>query len=595
MMHPPSTRISRTLLVTFLSVLSLGLTLGCSDDEKADLLPTPPGFDGSDGAACAATSDCKGTECLSRLAGWPDGYCTTLECDDSTCGDNSRCTAILDGTRACLQLCDAPADCRQDYDCLPVEDAAVCLPSEGDGPRSGEFGSRCDSDEDCNGVLECETSVQGGYCLSRDCDSCDQDSTCGELTDTVSDVCLQACEDTLACRLGFVCRQTDDSSACVPSEASQPDVSFETTSSVLGIHCDSRPVGTSDLGTRYQIDFDVSADASSFVVVPFVERGQISPVAILGPNDLNIDLIDAYRHHNLRASEISLYDLRPIGTYATIAFDWPIHVPYAPQFADFVREGTYTINVTTDASPPCVYVVESGEGTRLDLNIHLVGIDYRAATAAQDPDFVEVLEQVSALYGQAGIELGEVRFFDAPEEIEERYTIVRQFEDVKRLTAFSEAPGPTLDEHLSVDVFLVEDIVISGANVLGLSASVPGAPGMHGNAGNGLVFGTADLGFDNTFVALIMAHEIGHYLGLRHTTEIVHNLASDAAEEFARLVDTTDPFEDTPECSAITRQGRNCPDATNLMFPAAPDDGSGPDPILSDDQGTTLRLSPLVK
>ena len=134
--------------------------------------------------------------------------------------------------------------------------------------------------------------------------------------------------------------------------------------------------------------------------------------------------------------------------------------------------------------------------------------------------------------------------------------------------------------------------------LLGVSAGVPGAPGMHGNANNGLVFRVVDLNAKPDFVAHIMAHEVGHFLGLRHTTEILNGIDSEAAAAYDAIVGLTDPLSDTPVCDNVIQFGKTCPDYQNLMFPAAPDpDMASGDEVglMSAQQGAMMRLSPLVK
>ncbi len=585
--------------------LALALTLfafACGgEDESQNNIFVPDGFDGNDGSPCVTNGNCDGRACLTRSSGWPGGYCTTLTCnDDEDCnGEGGVCVSgVVEGSSACLLGCESSADCRDQYECQEINSRRICVPSLNDGPPVGAYGARCDSDENCDAGLVCESGVDQGYCLSRDCDACGSGSICAEMPGVVDEACIQRCTDTRDCRLGLSCRESSGTLVCLPSDSEPPMVEYASTREVLDITCNAREVGMGTSGVRYQVDFEIPDDTDGFVVVPIVGRGQVSPVAILGPGGINIDLIDEYRHHNLRATELSLYDVRAIGTYSTISFDWPIQVPYAPQYADLVAPGTYTMNMTADAEPPCLYVLEANEGTTLDLNVHLVGVEGLTAESAPDNEnLAEVFSRFDEIYAEAGVSLGTIRFYDASDEIVERYTFVRALEDMKRLTAFGQAPDETLDGHLSIDVFLVEDILIgdNGSSLLGISASIPGPPGMHGNSGNGLVFGVGDLGFDNKFVAHIMAHEIGHYLGLRHTTEVIHGIGGEDEAAFDSLVGDTDPIEDTPVCDSIVSQGRSCPDAENLMFPAAPDNGDQYFPTMTEGQGTVLRLNPAVK
>lgn len=132
------------------------------------------------------------------------------------------------------------------------------------------------------------------------------------------------------------------------------------------------------------------------------------------------------------------------------------------------------------------------------------------------------------------------------------------------------------------------------AFLLGIAAGIPGSLGTEGPA-NGVLVGLGYPTEDNYLVrdaeetAKIAAHEIGHFLGLYHTTE-----ASGAV----------DVLDDTPFCMSeedkaptndeISITAENCPDGFNLMFPFVREDGL-PAIILTDDQRFVIVNSPLAQ
>ncbi|MGZ3443119.1 MAG: hypothetical protein ACXVDD_26540 [Polyangia bacterium] len=77
---------------------------------------------------------------------------------------------------------------------------------------------------------------------------------------------------------------------------------------------------------------------------------------------------------------------------------------------------------------------------------------------------------------------------------------------------------------------------------------------------------------DTEAMGVTCAHEIGHYLGLYHTSE------RDGGQH--------DPIGDTPECAGTSA----CPDASNVMFWT----GGGARSKLTAGQGAVMRLHPLV-
>ncbi len=376
---------------------------------------------------------------------------------------------------------------------------------------------------------------------------------------------------------------------------------FEATRDVLAFRCDPEPVASPDdapeYGDPYRFAFDIGPQSQSFLMVPLVGEGVVVPRRLDTPSQ-TVDLHDEYRHHNAQLVELDSTALAPgVGTFGQVSLAWPILVPYAPRFGHLLQAGGhYELVVEADHETPCLYVLEGQRGASLDLNVYLVGADGRTAQDARtDSDLQQVFGTVDQIYADTGIQLGQVRYFDVSDEVRASYRVVRSQDDVNRLTSYGAAPDATLDAHLAIDLFLVDDIFLGGGNVQGISAGLPGAAGLHGNPRNGLVFQTTDLGSDNDHVAHLVAHEIGHYLGLRHTTEVVKDTGTQMERTLEELMGATDPIDDTPVCEQIQQTGFDCPDATNLMFPAAPPTAEQRQSALTDGQNSVLHANPLVK
>jgi hypothetical protein len=202
-----------------------------------------------------------------------------------------------------------------------------------------------------------------------------------------------------------------------------------------------------------------------------------------------------------------------------------------------------------------------------------------ARTADSDPDFKEMLRFFDETLSVADMALGRVRYFDVSGDIEDEFKIIRTENEVFELMRLSRAPGQSIEDLRSVNVFFVRGFAGSLFSVLGVAPGIPAMMGVHGQVGTGLIFSAENLGGTqgNRLVGQVLAHELGHYLGLAHTTE---------------LSGTVDWLEDTPWCTDIRRERlENCPDYDNLMFPIA----SFRDRVaLSDDQVFILRANPLV-
>ncbi|MEM1347631.1 MAG: M43 family zinc metalloprotease [Myxococcota bacterium] len=315
------------------------------------------------------------------------------------------------------------------------------------------------------------------------------------------------------------------------------------------------------------------------VVVPFALGGVVRPITWTSVRDAaSLDLKTTYKAQNVRSEILGDGALEAVPGGQGVTFDWPLTFPYAPEFAEWAAPGDYllTLEVAPADSVACVYATPGTQGGVLDLDVYLVGVDGVDADSAPDhPDLSDVFERAAALLAQAGITFGRVRFIDAASSA---YRVLRDRQDLAEVTSLADR---TLDAGLSVDVFLVRSIFVRGGSALaGFSGGLPGPPGIHGEVNAGLVLPTTSLGEDNLTLARTLAHELGHFLGLRHTTELVHNRGDDLEARVEAMLGTTDPLSDTPVCDEPT-QAAQCPDVTNLMFP-----------VLAAPAQDTLTLSP---
>ena len=625
-------------------MLLLGIT-GCIQDT---------------GQPCTSAEDCTlGDTCLTNEDGFPGGYCTTEQCDISGCPDplTSECFSFpINGTDRviCLALCDYTGACtRSGYDCYDVDDRQVCLPLDGAGgnqPRSGEVGSSCTDDPQCDEGL-CLTNMPSGYC-SQLCDSsgdCPSGAHC-EIVGSQG-FCYRDCQNNDQCRSGYDCSTSDVSAAsCVPSDGKlvknangaddgEPCVSdinckggvcLKADAGYPGgycstLNCDndgecnggvctvasantvcraacgsgsdcrsgyncisgtcqapnaSNPTSPDTTGSGGelkqitctsdgQLKFDISSGADGFYIAPFSPEGNaVEPTSLTGDNGVSLNM-NSYNFYALNQQILisiapMLFPGSDIGQFEGARDDWG---------------GSYTMNVNSSGEV-CGYIIESqNPGQTIDINFYLVGVPgVNASNAASNNNFNAMLNAVKTIYSNAQVNIGTVRYMSLSSSDESKYSVIRDFNDIFRLTALSKSPGSSSSDQLSVNVFLILDFAIPEVpGLLGVSPGVPGTSGVHNTTGAGLVFSSVNLNNSPADLGQTMAHEIGHFLGLRHTSE--HGGGGD-------------PISDTAECND-PQSGTACPDSNNFMFPFSITGVSQQE--VSNGQTRILKRSALIK
>lgn len=122
-------------------LLIVAHSAACGDESGQPITDTPTGppAAGDDGAACVAAEECFGGVCLTELEnGLPGGYCTSYACEDQGC-HGGQCVVDSMGATACVDVCEADADCRGGYRCqergaISVCDAGEVSPEVGESP-----------------------------------------------------------------------------------------------------------------------------------------------------------------------------------------------------------------------------------------------------------------------------------------------------------------------------------------------------------------------------------------------------------------------------------------------------------------------------
>ncbi|MGQ0722001.1 MAG: T9SS type A sorting domain-containing protein [Candidatus Eiseniibacteriota bacterium] len=206
----------------------------------------------------------------------------------------------------------------------------------------------------------------------------------------------------------------------------------------------------------------------------------------------------------------------------------------------------------------------------LDLHfVFLPGCGLTTEIAETAPEFAGMLDVIDEAIAPTGIRLGRVtqRNWNRP-----GFSFISTWDQAGRLFRSS----ATLGLPRAMNVYCVAGFEAPLIPAVGLSGGIPG-PSTNGTPDSGILVRTSPLFTCNDCLPAfgsLFAHEIGHYLGLYHTTEA--NLAR------------ADPFGDTPRCEAPDL--RHCPDWDHVMFPVI----HAANRTWSPGQIETVRSHPLV-
>ncbi len=445
---------------------------------------------------------------------------------------------------------------------------ASCTP-----PKTVPAGGACDADNDCQAGV-CVAAVSGGE--GRCTATCDNDASCsngsvcavGTAQGAAVKACLPPlangrpasalCQDNAQCQTGacvdHVCRSLCANSCAVGETCVASTVppgpwsgSLQTgacfwTNAYDGVSLG--PVPTAGMES-VDIPFTVPDGVGSFTVLLVDDEALrlsvtrlTSPdgTVLFNPLDMEADLNPGTQYIGAAAMMVPSSDA--VATQA-VPGTWVMRVgTFEPNNFEMLQPLAGTIEHVT-----VVFEPRAEEGGSLDVMVHLapgVGV---AAVDAPDAGFTAdmVTRARSYLTSGFGVNLAEVAFEDLPEE----HNVVEDGNEVRSLCRQRAQAGP---RGITVNVFVVDDLSFTS----GFAGGIPGLPGVYRTNASGVVLEA--LGNGNQ-TGILLAHELGHYLGLRHTTELTGG--------------RTDPITDTPECPRGSTV-ENCPDYSNLMFPTFP-------------------------
>jgi len=428
----------------------------------------------------------------------------------------------------------APIPCATDDDCAAPEacifedDAWVCGPP---GVGGGPSGGPCETDDNCRSRL----------CGCR--------------------VCSAACADDAGCAPGMICSDGACGFAPLDTDPQVDEIPLGTVSIVrafggaasdplaVAVPCDAVSLtlnaleDSDDVPVQIRFDLVEAPDGELLMDLALLFSGVDQPLW-------------AYPYPGWTVMTM----LVPNSTEDRIAFG---PGTYGWRHSSFPTDGGEWPDVEVEVTALVKRTERALDAGTLDLNVWPVGLGFSAAEAPDRADLQETLATVETVYAQVGISLGDVAYFDPPPEEVARLEVIdrdtgpdSELSDLYRLSAGREG--------FVVDLFLVRSL----SGILGIAGGVPGPAGLHGTARSGVVAVADPALVTPEQLGGIVAHEIGHYLGLYHSTG---SLAGP---------DGDDNIADT-----VTG------DDTNLMWPAALNVSRN----LTAGQGFVMRRNPLVR
>lgn len=202
-------------------------------------------------------------------------------------------------------------------------------------------------------------------------------------------------------------------------------------------------------------------------------------------------------------------------------------------------------------------------GGRLDLRVYVppgIYVDGKKITAATAPTDPGIETRLDAFFGAAkdhfDIDRGDVTFH----EVEKELGAITN--DGLLVKGFSSSRGRPPNEQ-SMQLLLTNAIDFGGGDMAwGIAPGIPGGAGRFSTPISGIILAVGETPAEADGLAIL--HEMGHFIGLNHTTEFEGGYA--------------DPLTDTPSCPSLNIEDpstiNKCPDKLNIMFPTLVGDSS---------------------
>ncbi len=469
-------------------------------------------------------------------------------------------------------------------------------------------GAACEADRDCGGlrcVASPEAKPEDLAPLALACDDpgpgSGQGAACEQASDCARGVCL------LAGGCAVPCTRDDD---CAKDERCQavfarrgPDALQKLDACVARADLPLDGSAQSELRTRAlrngsaQIELDPAEQQGATLYVLQALQGEWPGVVCRPPLCLH-----ALRTRDATPVELWSADADytqappPLNPVATGEHLDPAVIMLPSGARDALSPAGYVAEVDAEQAGDLrvTRLSRSDTGQRLDLNVFYMGaLDWQPQGDRGPPLLADALDLVDRILGQADIFIGDLRQIAVPGALPLRGTVFPEGDQAQgfavlhiRRGVYMELPGlfrlSAGAGNAAINLFFLKDIDPrpDDGEPEAEAGGIPGPLGMQGTGSSGIAIATNMMAGDPERLGRTLAHEIGHYLGLFHTSEADGSVL--------------DALADTPECRSERDTGGDGLDvgdcqgfgADNLMFWART---SGT--VLTPDQQAVLRAA----
>jgi hypothetical protein len=273
------------------------------------------------------------------------------------------------------------------------------------------------------------------------------------------------------------------------------------TFSAGGVSSTAASIGAS--GITNELTFDVAADAIGFMIEATSAAGTDCGLGLLtGPNG------EEFENENLSGPYIWLND-RPFTAPVPNTDRTEVQLAagggtYKVKILRFGNAATCDVRVIVERRP----AANTDKIGVIDLNVYLAnGLSVTAATAPSDSFIQGVLSTVNDILAVKGIRIGDKTYYDVTDSAYDSVT-------TSEFGPMLETTSAAADVRLNL-FFVQAALPDQSSSILGVAATL-GGPKSNGTPLSGVM---SEVGGTSSFIGLVAAHEICHYLGLAHTRE----------------------------------------------------------------------------